>query len=288
MSAIAVDGVGTVERRARVRPRDWVFIVLVGGFLLLVLAWAIVPQLFTGYDPTVGDFTQKLQPPSVEHPFGTDYLGRDLLARVVYGTRLTLLAAFVAVLVGVAIGSLLGLASGTLPAWADAIIMRFIDVLLSVPALLLSLCLLAVVGAGIWVVSIAVGIGSIALFSRFVRSQVLRLRPELFVRAARVSGAGHSSVLVRHIIPNLWVPLTALVIVEIGQAVISISVLGFLGYGAPPPTPEWGRILAEGRQYLNTAWWITTLPGIVLVVTVALLSFVQGWLVDLTNPERKR
>ena len=288
MTAAIAQVPGRDTARLFVGIRNWGLGGIVVAFLLLVFAWAIAPSAFTSFDPEVGAFDEALVPPSLQHPFGTDYLGRDLLARVIYGARLTLLAGILAVLVGVVTGSIIGFAAATLPSWVDSVLMRIIDVLLSIPSLLLSLCLLAVVGAGIEIVSIAVGIGSIALFARFVRAQVLRIKPELFIRSARISGASYFSVLGRHILPNLWVPLTALVIVEIGQAVLSISVLGYLGYGAPPPTPEWGLIIAEGRAYLNTAWWLTTLPGLVLVASVALLSVVQGWLVNRSNSEAQR
>lgn len=279
--------IATTQRTIVPFVRDNLGVIVASLFLATVLAWALVPGLFTGYDPEVGTFSEALLPPSAAHPFGTDYLGRDVLARVIYGTRITLLAGFIAVVVGVVVGSLLGFAAATLPPWVDAVIMRLVDVLLSVPSLLLSLCLLAVVGAGIEIVSIAVGIGSVALFARFVRARVLRVKPELFVRSARLSGTSYLGVLWQHVLPNVRTPLLALMTVEIGQAVLAISVLGFLGYGAPPPTPEWGLIIAEGRGYLGNAWWLTTLPGLVLVVTVALLSVVQNRLAHYANGEVK-
>lgn len=233
---------------------------------LAVLA-ALVPGLFTGHSPYSGE-TVALLPPSGEHWFGTDSVGRDLYARVVYGARQTLLGALIAVLVGIVFGTLLGLLAGSLRGWVDTAIMRLVDVLLSVPALLLSLAVIILLGYGTINAAIAVGITSVATFARMARSQVISVAGADFVEAAYGSGGTRSQVLLRHILPNSLTPVLALAALQFGSAILQLSVLGFLGYGAPPPTPEWGLLIADARDYMATAWWLTVLPGLVIVLVV--------------------
>ncbi|AIT61695.1 peptide ABC transporter permease [Corynebacterium doosanense CAU 212 = DSM 45436] len=233
---------------------------------LAVLA-ALVPGLFTGHSPYSGE-TVALLPPSGEQWFGTDSVGRDLYARVVYGARQTLLGALIAVLVGIVFGTLLGLLAGSLRGWVDTAIMRLVDVLLSVPALLLSLAVIILLGYGTINAAIAVGITSVATFARMARSQVISVAGADFVEAAYGSGGTRSQVLLRHILPNSLTPVLALAALQFGSAILQLSVLGFLGYGAPPPTPEWGLLIADARDYMATAWWLTVLPGLVIVLVV--------------------
>jgi peptide/nickel transport system permease protein len=236
--------------------------------LALVIGWAVVPSVFAGGDPLETVPAQKFRGPSPQHWFGTDNLGRDLYTRVVHGAGLSLTAAIFAVLLGVVAGSLIGLISGAAGGRADAVIMRGVDILLSIPELLLSLVLITVLGFGARNVAIAVGIALVARFARVMRSEVLRVRGMPYVEAAFVSGVRWPTVLVRHVLRNAYAPVAALVAVEFGVAVLAISSLSFLGYGAKPPTPEWGSLIAQGRDFLVLAWWLTTIPGLVIVAVV--------------------
>lgn len=236
--------------------------------LALVTLWALAPSWFTAWDPIVGVPQDRLLPPSAEHLFGTDNLGRDLYARVVYGSATSLAATSVAVIVGLAVGSLFGLLAGFLRGVVDDAIMRFMDVLLAIPSLLLSLALITALGFGTLNVAIAVGLASIASFSRVMRAEVLQIATAVYVEAARVSGVRWYTVLRRHVLPNASGPVVALAALEFGVMVLAISSLSFLGFGAPPPTPEWGSLVAGGRDYLAVAWWLTTFPGLVIVAVV--------------------
>ncbi|CAN5151620.1 ABC transporter permease [soil metagenome] len=236
--------------------------------VLLALLWAAAPSLFTSYDPIDGVPRDRLQAPSLSHIFGTDNLGRDLYARVVYGAAVSLAATAIAVLVGLVVGSLFGLLAGFLRGWIDDTIMRLMDVLLAIPALLLSLALITALGFGTLNIAIAVGFASIASFARVMRAEVLTVSTTVYVEAARSSGVRWPSILRRHVLPNSVGSVLALSSLEFGAAVLAISALSFLGFGAPPPSPEWGSLVAGGRDYLAVAWWLTTMPGLVIVAVV--------------------
>lgn len=242
-------------------------VLLALGVLLVSVSWALVPGLFTSYDP-IANVGTSLQAPNAQHLFGTDSTGRDVLSRVIHGARETLTGALMAVAVGFLVGTAMGVLAGSSPRSVDEVIMRIVDVLLAIPALLLSLSVIILLGYGTVNVAIAVGITSIAAFARLCRSQVVQVSRSDFVEAAYGSGGSFGTVLWRHILPNSLTPVLALAALQFGSAILQISTLGFLGYGAPPPTPEWGLMIAESRDYVATAWWLTTLPGLVLVLTV--------------------
>lgn len=240
--------------------------------LLIVLGWAFLPGLFSSFDPISGIPKQKFQPPGAGHWFGTDHLGRDVYSRVVHGTSQTLLTAGLAVLIGFVAGTALGLFAATAGRAADAGTMRLVDVLLAVPGFLISLIIVTAFAPGPISLGVGVGIASIASFARVVRSEVLRVRNLDYVEAAFLNGGSYRSVVWKHVLPNSCGPVLALLAVDLGAAILAISGLGFLGFGAPPPTPEWGLLISEGRQYLAGAWWMTSLPGLVIVLTVVLLA----------------
>ncbi|WP_439609878.1 ABC transporter permease [Reyranella sp.] len=245
-----------------------VTLALAWAVVFIVLAWAALPELFTGYSGTEGVPGEQLRAPSAEHVLGTDGLGRDVYARIVYGSRHSLSGAFVAVTVGLLFGTLLGLIAGARGGWIDAVIMRLMDSMLAVPSLLLSLSIIVLLGFGTINVAIAVGAVSVARFARLARSEVVRVRRSEYVEAAFGSGGTFWAVLYRHVLPNSLTSVIALAALQFGSAILAISTLGFLGYGAPPPTPEWGLLIAEGRNYLSRAWWLTAAPGIVVVLVV--------------------
>ncbi|MCZ9298560.1 ABC transporter permease [Corynebacterium hesseae] len=240
------------------------------AIVILAIAFlaALFPSLFTSADPYAGTDVALLPPGESGHLMGTDAVGRDLYARIVYGARQSLLGALIAVAVGLVVGTLIGLLAGSLRGAVDTVLMRVVDVLLSIPGILLSLSIIIVLGFGSVQAAVAVGATSVATFARLARSQVITVASSDYIEAAYGAGATHATVLLRHILPNSLTPVIALATLQFGTAILQLSILGFLGYGAPPPTPEWGLIIAEGRDFMATAWWLIILPGIALVAVV--------------------
>ncbi|MFJ3612014.1 ABC transporter permease [Streptomyces hydrogenans] len=243
-------------------------LLLSAALLAVVLLAALFPALLTSRDPLAGIPGERLLPPGTDHPFGTDQLGRDLYARVVHGSALTLRATGLAVAVGLVAGSLVGLLAGYLGGRADDALMRLADVLLAVPGLLLSLALVTALGFGTVEVAVAVGVTSVAMFARIMRTEVQRVARTPYVEAARAAGVRWYTVLLRHVLPNAAAPVLVYAAVDFGAVVLQVSSLSFLGYGARPPQPEWGALVASGRDYLAPAWWLTTLPGLTIAATV--------------------
>ncbi|MDT0266623.1 ABC transporter permease [Streptomyces sp. DSM 44915] len=241
-------------------------------YLLLVAGWALFPSLFTGRDPLLTDAARGLAEPGAEHWFGTDNLGRDLYARVVHGTRISLVAGLLAVALSLTVGALLGLLAGYLGGWLDQLLMRLVEVLVVIPGLLLSLAVVSILGFGTTNVAIAVGVAGIPGFARVVRAEVLRIRTSTYVRAAVTSGQRTPAILLRHVLPNAAPPVLVLAALDIGGAVLSVAALSFLGFGAAPPAPELGALVAQGRDYVSTAWWLTTFPGLVIALIVLATS----------------
>lgn len=234
----------------------------------IAVTWALIPGVFSSFNPVSGSAGEALQPPSLTHLFGTDATGRDMFSRVVHGAVHSLTGGAAAVTLGFFVGATLGIVAGSRPGVIDDIIMRIVDVLLAIPGLLLALSIVILLGFGTTNAAIAVGVTSIATFARLARSQVVAVRTTDYVEAAYGSGGTFWAVLGRHIVPNSLAPVLALVALQFGSAILQIATLGFLGYGAPPPTPEWGLLIAEGRNYMATAWWLTALPGLVVAAVV--------------------
>jgi peptide/nickel transport system permease protein len=236
--------------------------------LLLVVGWALAPELFTGQSPTEGVAAAKFQGPSWQHLFGTDHLGRDVYARMVHGSSLSLQAAIIAIVIAFGAGTILGLVAGFFGGWFDTVIMRIVEVMLSIPPVLLSLLVISALGFGTVNVAIAVGITSVAAFTRVMRAEVLRVRTAVYVEAAVLCGARWWRVLPRYVVPSAIGPVLALAALDFGLVVLAVSSLSFLGYGQPPPAPEWGALVSDGRNYLGIAWWLTTLPGLTVMAVV--------------------
>jgi peptide/nickel transport system permease protein len=236
--------------------------------VVLVLVSAFAPWLIAPGDPGVGVVAEKLRPPGPGHVFGTDYLGRDVFTRVVHGASLSLQATVIAVAVALVVGGLIGLLAGFVRGWVDDVLMRVVDVLLAIPAVLLSLALITALGYGTVKVAIAVGVASVASFARVMRAETLRVRQATYVEAAHADGTRWYVTLWRHVLPNAAGPVLVLAVLEFGLAILAVSSLSFLGYGAPPPAPEWGSLVAEGRNYLAVAWWLCALPGLTIAATV--------------------
>ncbi|WP_182262999.1 ABC transporter permease [Rhodococcus sp. UFZ-B548] len=267
--ASAASNVGEVVQWA---ARNWGLVLSTAIFMLAVL-WALLPGVFTSFDPIAIDNSRKLLPPSSEHWFGTDLLGRDMYARVVYGARASLLGASMAVTVAVIVGSLLGAVAGWFGGFVDTVVMRLIDVVLSVPGFLLAITIVVVYTAkagqaGLIPAAIAVGLTSAATFARLIRSEVLKVRASNYVEAAITSGATTFTVLRRHVIPNSLAPTVSLIAVQLGIAIIWIASLSFLGLGAQPPNPEWGLLVSDGRQFIATRGWLTLYPALTIIAVV--------------------
>ena len=287
MTGSMITGLGLPDRATRPRSearlrrrRISVSLVLSLLILLTIALWAIVPWAFTPYDPLVGESAEGLLPPSIAHPFGTDLLGRDIFSRVVYGTRTTLAATLFAVLVGGSIGALIGLVSAYFGGRIDGAIMRFVDVFLAIPGLLLAMTVVTALGPGTINIAVAVAIGSVPAFARIMRAEVMRTKGQDFIEAARVSGTSPVRTMVRHILPNASSPVLALAALELGAAVIAVASLGFLGYGAPPPQPEWGLSVVEGKDLLATYPWIALLPGLVIALMVLSTNRVSNFIAE--------
>lgn len=239
-----------------------------GIVLVVVILWSIAPGLFAGHDPYAGDTVQRLLPPSGEHLFGTDHLGRDLFSRVVYGTRSAVLTSLVAVAIGLVIGGILGLTAGFFGGIVDAVLGRFIDVLLAIPQFLLAVIVVVSLGFATINAAIAVGISAVAVFARLARSEAIRVKNLKYIESSYLSGGGRFTVLFRHVLPNAYRSVVALGVLQFGLAIIIISGLAFLGYGNPPPAADWGLLVAEGKTYFYQSSWLVFAPGAVMVVTV--------------------
>ncbi|WP_084727375.1 ABC transporter permease [Rhodococcoides yunnanense] len=256
------------SRTFALRPADWFALTVV---LVLVL-FIVVPGLIASHDPLLPDSDSILQGPSAAHLFGTDYLGRDMFSRVVHGTGRTLLGSLIAVVIGLGIGSALGLVAAYAGGWVDAVVSRIVDVLLSIPGLLLSMVLVTALGFGRLNAAVAVGIASVAVFTRLMRSEVLTVRNLPFVESSRHIGADTKRLLLRHVLPNAYSAVLSLTALQFGASIIWIASLSFLGFGAPPPQPEWGLLVAEGREYIVSSPWLVLFPALVIVVSVVSIS----------------
>ncbi|MEU8137627.1 ABC transporter permease [Streptodolium elevatio] len=268
MAATAAESaVPAVRFRIR-RARPGAF--LAAALLVLLLAAALFPGLFTDTSPTATDPVNALQAPSGENWFGTDQLGRDTYTRVVFGARTSLLIGLGATAFAVVSGMVLGLAAALGGRVADNLLMRAADVLLALPELLLALLIVTVLGTGTTNVMIAVALAAAPGYARLVRAEALVVRGAGYVEAAAVLGLPRRTVVVRHVLPNTVGPLLVMGTIGFGTALINASGLSFLGLGAQPPSPEWGAMLSEGRNFLDTAWWIGVFPG--AAVTVAVIA----------------
>lgn len=253
-------------------------------YVALVVLAAFAPQVLAPGDPAVGEPARALQPPGAGGLFGTDYLGRDVYTRVVHGAALSLQATLIAVTVALVVGGLIGVVAGFVRGWVDEMLMRVVDVLLAVPAVLLSLALITALGYGTVKVAIAVGVASVASFARVMRAETLRVRQSVYVEAARSVGTRWYATLLRHVLPNAAGPVLVLAILEFGLAILAVSSLSFLGYGAPPPAPEWGSLVAEGRNYMAVAWWLCAIPGAAIAAAVLAVNRISRAL----DGERRR
>jgi peptide/nickel transport system permease protein len=242
---------------------------LAGGIIVAILLFvAILAPLVSPYDPNDIDRKHILEPPGIQHPLGTDDLGRDVLSRMIWGSQISLSVGFVAVGISVIMGMIFGSLSGYYGGWMDRIIMRFIDIMLSVPTFFLILAVIAFIGSSIWNIMIIIGITSWMGVARLVRAEFLSLKEREYVLAARAVGASGMRIIFRHIMINSLAPVLVSAVLGIAGAVLVESSLSFLGIGVQPPTPSWGNILTLGKDNMETAWWLSVFPGLAILITV--------------------
>lgn len=254
------------------------------GILVLLALVAVLAPLLTPYDPTQQDLAVAFDGPSLAHPLGTDQLGRDILARIMYGGRYTLLIGVLAVSLSTVIGVPLGLVSGYFGRWFDLVIQRVADIMLAFNPFLLALALVAVIGVGMKSVIIAAGIGVVPQFIRLARGLALSLREEVYVEAAEAFGAGRLTILRRHLLRNALTPIVVFATLNVGLTILVAAGLGFLGLGVQSPTPEWGTMLGEGREYLFHASYVSTFPGLAIFLAVLGFNVAGDGLRDALDP----
>ena len=267
------------RRLARDRAAGAGLVVVAALVVVALLAPEIVP-----YDPIDQSFRIKLQAPSAEHLLGTDEFGRDVLSRILVGTRVALAVGTVPVAIALVIGVTLGLTAGYFGGGVDQVVMRAIDVLLAFPWLLLAIGIMAILGPGIQNVMIAVAIVYIPAFARIVRGSVLSIKEKEYVEAARAMGQPNSKIIVRHVLANAWAPIIVLATLSIGQAIIYAAGLSFIGLGTQPPDADWGVMLTSGREYLRDAPWLGFFPGLAILITVLAFNLFGDGLRDALDP----
>ena len=288
-AALAAARILPVRPAGRRRRIPWLIVasaVFVGA---LVVIAAAAPYL-APHDPERGSLRARLEAPTLQgadgkaHPLGTDHLGRDILSRVIHGTRISLTVGFAAVAIGGLIGGTLGLVAGFRGGWVDEVIMTVADAQLAFPFILLAIGIIAVLGPSFPNLVIVVGLSGWVTYARVLRSQVLSLRRREFVAAILGLGGSVPRIILRHILPNVASTLMVIATLELARAIVLEATLSFLGLGIQPPTPSWGGMIHEGREYLDSAWWISVFPGVVLMLTSLVVSRAGDWLRDVLDP----
>jgi len=256
-------------------------------FITSILFFAVLAPFITTYSPTKIDTKSILSPPSKEHVFGTDMLGRDIFSRIAYGSRVSLAIGFIAVGIAIIIGIFFGSIAGYYGGKIDYIMMRFVDIMLCFPTLFLILAVIALLEPSVYNIMVVIGLTSWMGVARLVRAEVLTLKERDFVAASKVMGAGDGWIIIRHLIPNAIGPVLVSATLGIGGAILVESALSFLGIGVQPPTPSWGNILMDGKSTLGVAWWLTLYPGIFILLTVLSYNMLGEGLRDILEPRLK-
>ncbi|MEF2074415.1 ABC transporter permease [Consotaella aegiceratis] len=268
---------------------------LVGAVLLVfIVALALLAPMLDLPDPTRGDLRARLADPTWSglfspgaHPLGTDEVGRDILSRLIFGSRMTLIVAATAVLLGGVVGTVLGVLAGYKGGLTDRLLMRLVDIQLAIPLMLLALLVVAALGPSLHNVVLVLALTSWIRYARIIRAQVLSLREREFVQSAHAIGASTARIMFLHILPNVLTPALVVGTLELARVIIMDAALSFLGLGVQPPTPSWGRMLADGRVYLSSAWWTVTFPGLAIVITVLSVNLFGDWLRDYFDPKTR-
>jgi peptide/nickel transport system permease protein len=260
------------------------------AILAAVTAGAILAPVISPTDPLLQEVSVRLRPPTLEggdgqaHLLGTDHLGRDILSRLIYGARISLVIGISAVAVAGTLGTLIGLVAGYRGGRIDDLCMRLTDTMLAMPFILLALAVIAVLGSSLRNIIFVLGITSWVSYARVVRAEVLTLRTREFVSAAQALGGQGARIVFRHLLPNVLTPVIVIATLEVARMIILESALSFLGLGVQPPTPTWGGMLADGRAYLSTAWWLATFPGLCIMLSVLGINLLGDWLRDVLDP----
>jgi peptide/nickel transport system permease protein len=259
-----------------------------GLFLVLFLfIIAILAHRISPYDPALIDVSQILQPPSSKHWLGTDQLGRDVLSRMVWGSRISLLVGFVAIGIATLIGAVLGALAGYYGGWIDNIIMRFVDIMLCFPTFFLILAVIAILEPSIWNIMIVIGVTGWMGVARLIRAEFLSLMDREFVLAARAEGASDFRIIFRHVLPNALAPVLVAATLGVAAAILTESALSFLGIGVQPPTPSWGNMLTAGKDNIEIAWWLSVYPGVAILLTVLGYNLLGEGIRDAVDPRLK-
>jgi peptide/nickel transport system permease protein len=258
------------------------------AIIILLVFLALCAPAVTPYDPVEQNYEKLLSPPSWTHPLGTDQYGRDMAARIIYGCRYALLIGVAVVSIHFVVGVGLGLLAGYYGGWVETLIMRLVDVMLSIPSVVLAVTIAGFLGGGIQNVIIAVGAIGWRAYTRLVRAEVLAAKEQTFVEAARAVGCSNLRIILRHIMPYTLAPVIAYTSLGIATAILWSAALSFLGMGAQPPTPEWGAMLADGREFMQDAWWIATFPGVAIMVTVIGFNFFGDALRNALDPKMEK
>lgn len=258
--------------------------------LIILVLLAVFANVIANYDNVVikQNLSQRLQAPSATHWLGTDEFGRDIFARLVHGTRVSLQVGIIAVGISIVIGGILGAIAGYYGGKLDNIIMRIMDIFLAVPSILLAIAIVSALGPSILNLMLAISISSVPSYARIVRASVLSIRDQEFIEAAKAIGASNTRIIFRHIIPNSLAPVIVQATLGVASAILSTAGLSFIGLGIQPPAPEWGSMLSGGRQYLRYAWWVTTFPGVAIMITILSLNLLGDGLRDALDPRLKQ
>lgn len=254
--------------------QGWISVAISTVFLVCIVIAAIAPSILAPGDPLAIAPTEGFAPPSLAHPFGSDESGRDIYTRVVHGAGSSVGIGLAATAIGVVTGAILGFAAGLGPRWLDAALARVFEVLFALPTLVIALLFVAVLGGGAWSATLAIGLATIPGYARMIRARVRGIAASGYAEWARLDGAGPFTVFAKHIAPNSLWPLVSAATLGVGQSIVWVAALGFLGLGAEPPAPEWGAMLDAGRVYLASAWWMTVMPGAAIVATATALTVV--------------
>jgi peptide/nickel transport system permease protein len=255
--------------------------------MILMVLVAILAPVIAQHDPLEVNFKKRLLPPSFEHPFGTDQMGRDVLSRVVYGARISLRIGLIVVIIAFPFGSILGAIAGFYGGRLDELIMRITDVFLCIPGLILAMAIAAALGPSIQNVLLSLAVVWWPWYTRIVRSVILGLKEQDFIAAARAIGVPHRRIILRHLLPNAIAPATVNATLDIGFVILNAAGLSFIGLGAQPPSPEWGAMLSTSRDILREAWWAATFPGLAILLTVLSFNLLGDAFRDLLDPRLK-
>lgn len=258
------------------------------GIVILLFAVSLLAPWIAPYDPGAIDLKQVLAPPSGQHWFGTDQLGRDVLSRMIWGARISLKVGFVATGLAILIGMVLGAVAGFYGGWIDALIMRFVDIMLCFPTFFLILAVIAFLEPSIWNIMIVIGLTGWMGVTRLVRADFISLRERDFVRAARAIGANDARIIFIHILPNALASILVAATLGIAGAILTESALSFLGIGVQPPTPSWGNILTAGKDNIDIAWWLSLYPGLAILITVVGYNLLGEGIRDASDPRLKK